>query len=139
MTNTLYQRELTINATSETIYSFFIEPDKLLRWKGIHAELDVRIGGTYRLTIGEDRIAIGSYLEINQPTLLRFTWGWENLSDLPPGSSVVTIVLKPQQTTTLLQLTHDGLNQEQFLFQQQGWEYYLPRLQQVIENNQILQ
>ena len=43
--------EVRISATPETVFSFFVDPDKMARWMGSHVELDPRPGGTYALDI----------------------------------------------------------------------------------------
>ncbi len=134
-TTNLYRREVLIQASPAIVYAFFTEADKLLKWKGISAELEFRVGGSYRLTIEAGRIAKGSYLAIESPTHLRFSWGWEGDESLPPGASMVTIDLQSKDVGTLLTLRHDGLTDGQLLFQSQGWEHYLPRLKEAIESS----
>jgi uncharacterized protein YndB with AHSA1/START domain len=43
----VYERTLTIDAGPETVWEFFVDPERLMRWKGIKAELDSRPGGAY--------------------------------------------------------------------------------------------
>ena len=37
---TVYERTLKIAAGPETVWEFFVDPEKLMRWKGVEAELD---------------------------------------------------------------------------------------------------
>ena len=39
------QRELTIEADPATVFAFFTDPQRLVRWIGASATLDVRPGG----------------------------------------------------------------------------------------------
>ena len=41
------EREVRIAARPETVFAFFTDPVKMLRWKGISATLDPRPGGIY--------------------------------------------------------------------------------------------
>ena len=38
-------REIAIDASPETVWSFLVEPDKATRWMGETASLDARPGG----------------------------------------------------------------------------------------------
>jgi uncharacterized protein YndB with AHSA1/START domain len=72
---------------------------------------------------------VGSFLEIDPPRRVVFTWGWEN-SDLlvPPGSSTVEIDLVPDGDGTLLRLVHRGLPPRTRAPHGEGWNHYLDRL-----------
>ena len=37
---TVYERTLAIDASPETVWEFLVDPEKLMRWKGINADLD---------------------------------------------------------------------------------------------------
>ena len=39
--------EVRIQARPETVFEFFVDPEKMRRWKGTEAELDPRPGGTW--------------------------------------------------------------------------------------------
>ena len=41
--------EVRIQAPPETVFEFFVDPEKMTRWKGTEAELDPRPGGRYRV------------------------------------------------------------------------------------------
>ena len=74
-------RELTIAARPETVWEFLVDPDKATRWMGIEATLDPQPGGGYRVTVLPGNVASGSFVEVDPPRRLVFTWGWE------PGGS----------------------------------------------------
>ena len=121
------EREVRIAARPETIFSFFTDPVKLVRWKGMKAELNPRPGGVYRVNINGRDVAKGEYLEIVPYSRIVFTWGWEN-SALPPGSSTVEITLTPDGAETVVRLRHLGLPSEHYELHANGWDHYLPRL-----------
>jgi uncharacterized protein YndB with AHSA1/START domain len=70
-------RELRIAARPETIFEFFVDPQKIVRWKGRLASLDPRPGGGFLVDFNGDDIAAGEYVEIDPPNRVVFTWGWK--------------------------------------------------------------
>jgi uncharacterized protein YndB with AHSA1/START domain len=129
-------REVRIAARPETIFAYFIDPAKMVQWKGTHAVLDPRPGGVYRVNVtGQDHIARGTYLEIVPHTRIVFTWGWEGDEDnpVPPGSTTVEVVLIPDGDDTIVRLTHRDLPVDSRDSHAHGWEHYLSRLKQAAE------
>ena len=121
--------ELRIEASPETVFEFFIDPEKMTRWKGSSAELDPRPGGLYRVGgIGGGAVAVGEYVELEPPHRVVFTWGWEGDEEVPPGSSTVEITLTPDGDATLLRLVHRDLPAGQGAKHVEGWQHFVPRL-----------
>ena len=60
----IIQCEVKINARPETIFPFFIDPVKMLKWKGIKANLDPQPGGTYKVEVTPKHVALGKYVEV---------------------------------------------------------------------------
>ena len=129
---TVVEREIRIAARPETVFDFFVDPDKMVQWKGRRAELDPRPGGVYRVEIGEGAVARGEYVEIDAPSRVVFTWGWEGQESGPhavaPGSSRVEVELTPDGDATLVRLRHLDLPAEAREIHGQGWDNYLARL-----------
>jgi uncharacterized protein YndB with AHSA1/START domain len=131
------ERQIRISARPEIVFSFFTDPVKLIRWKGVRAELDPRPGGIYRVEINERDIVLGKYVEIVPFTRIVFTWGWEGEnSPLPPGSTTVEIDLIPDGEGTIVRLLHLGLPPELRDVHAQGWDHFLPRLGQAAAGQQ---
>jgi uncharacterized protein YndB with AHSA1/START domain len=134
---TVVEREIRIAARPETVFEFFVDPEKMVEWKGRRAELDPRPGGIYRVEINEQAIARGEYVEIDAPTRVVFTWGWEGQESgehaVPPGSSRVEIELTPVADGTLVRLRHLDLPEESRAIHGEGWDLYLGRLAAVVE------
>lgn len=129
------EREVRIAARPETVFAFFTDPDKMVRWKGRSADLDPRPGGIYRVEISDQVIVRGEYVEVSPPTRVVFTWGWEgqeaNPSEphaVPPGSSRVEVSLEPDGDGTLVRLRHLDLPEASREIHGQGWDLYLGRL-----------
>jgi len=125
-------RDLYIAARPKIVFSFFTEPEKLVRWLGIRATLDARPGGICRIHINEREIVGGQYLEVVPYSRIVFSWGAED-SPLPFGSSTVEITLQPEAEGTRLSLRHRGIPVEQRTFQAAGWDHLFARLAIVVE------
>ena len=121
-------QEIRIDARPETVFGFFVDPDKMIRWKGRTAKLEPTPGGIYRVEINDRAIASGEYVELDPPRRVVFTWGWEGGGPVPPGSSTVEIDLTPDGDGTLLRLTHRDLPEGEVEQHEDGWHHFLPRL-----------
>lgn len=119
-----------IDASPETVFDFFTDPDKKVQWMGRAAELDPRPGGLYRVDINGRNIARGEFVELDRPNRVVFTWGWESEeSPVRPGSSTVEILLAPDGDGTQLRLLHRDLPDEAARTAHRGgWEHYAERL-----------
>src|ERR1041384_6356150 len=127
-TDTLvYERTLSIAAAPETVWEFFVDPDKLKRWMGIDAELDPRAGGVYRYEVIPGHTAI---VEIDPPRRLVFTWGWQGEDKVPPGSSTIEVELTPEGEGTKARFVHRDLPASTAVESHaHGWNPYLDRLE----------
>jgi uncharacterized protein YndB with AHSA1/START domain len=127
---TVYERTLAIDASPETVWEFLVDPEKLMRWKGINADLETQPGGIFRCEVIPGHIARGEYVEIDKPNKLVFTWGWDGSEDVPPGSSTIEIELASDGDGTSLRFVHRDLpNAEAIASHAHGWDHYLPRLE----------
>jgi uncharacterized protein YndB with AHSA1/START domain len=129
-------QELRIDASPETVFAFFTEPDKLTRWLASEATLDPRPGGINLQTHPGDAdnprgpyYMRGEFLEVSPPARVVFTWGFEN-SDVPvePGGSTVEVTLEPDGDGTLLRLVHRDLPASERPPHDAGWDGMLDRL-----------
>jgi uncharacterized protein YndB with AHSA1/START domain len=126
--STWVTEELLIEASPETVFSFFTDPGLMRRWMGGHVELEASPGGVFAVDIGSN-MARGSYVELAPASKVVFTWGWEGSESVPPGSSTVTFTFEPVGTGTLLRMVHAGLVPEEAERHRHGWAHYLGRLQ----------
>jgi uncharacterized protein YndB with AHSA1/START domain len=127
---TVYERTLAIDASPETVWEFLVDPEKLMRWKGINADLETQPGGIFRCEVIPGHVARGEYVEIDKPNKLVFTWGWDGSEDVPPGSSTIEIELASAGDGTSLRFVHRDLpNAEAIASHAHGWDHYLPRLE----------
>jgi uncharacterized protein YndB with AHSA1/START domain len=117
-----------IAAPPNAVFDFLVDPSKMVRWIGAAVDLDPVEGGVLRIEIGDGGIASGEYLEVDRPNRVVFTWGWQGMADLPPGSSTVTITLIAQADGTTVELQHDGLSRALRTEHGKGWTHFLGRL-----------
>jgi uncharacterized protein YndB with AHSA1/START domain len=130
---TSVEREIAIAASPETVWQFLVDPQKATRWMGQAASFDLRPGGLYRVEVVPGNTARGEFVEIDPPSRLVFTWGWEPGADgphaVPPGSSTVEIELVPENDGTRVRFSHRGLpSGEAVQRHAHGWDHYLARL-----------
>jgi uncharacterized protein YndB with AHSA1/START domain len=125
----VYERTLTIDAAPETVWEFFVDPEKLTRWKGMNANLEPRPGGMYRCEVIPGHIALGEYVELDKPNRLVFTWGWEGNDGVPPGSSTIEVDFVSEGNGTSLHFVHHLMSAEAVASHAEGWNHYLPRLE----------
>jgi uncharacterized protein YndB with AHSA1/START domain len=126
-------KELFIECRPVTLFSFFIDPEKMMRWMGTHVLLEPEIGGKYRIDINGHDIALGEYVEIVPNEKIVMSFGWEKSKRVPPGASTLEFRLTPRGSGTVLVLTHSGLPAEETADHQEGWSHYAARLQKVAE------
>jgi uncharacterized protein YndB with AHSA1/START domain len=148
--------KLRIAARPETVFSYFTDPARLVRWMGTEASLDPRPGGVCRIvfnsTIAHARevwtmlgvpqsgtgprnghaVMSGEFVTVEPHRRIVLTWGWEQtLLVLPPQSSEVEVSFTPDGDDTILGLVHRRLPARTIPFHQFGWGHYLPRLADV--------
>ncbi len=130
-TSTIIEREVHIDASPETVYRFFIDPEQFVRWMGRKAEIDARPGGLLRLDYNGFDIMRGSIVEFEENRRVVITWGFETLGDAPaPGSTRVEMTLTPEAGGTRLRLVHSGLDEASAEAHRGGWDHFLEMLRQ---------
>jgi uncharacterized protein YndB with AHSA1/START domain len=130
-------KEIYIDAPPDVVFSFLIDPMKMVRWMGIAAELDPRPGGIYRLDPNGADVILGKYLEVRPNSRIVFTWGFEgNVHDVAPGSTVVEIDLSLEGHGTRLRLTHRELPPQSREKHAHGWSHYVARLKSISEGHE---
>jgi uncharacterized protein YndB with AHSA1/START domain len=106
-----------INASPETVFAAWIDPQKVIRWFGrpdarpdtLRAEIDPRVGGEFRFSFSTESEYYevgGVYREVVPNRRLVFSWAWHST---PERESQVTVALEPDGDGTLLTLSHEQL------------------------------
>jgi uncharacterized protein YndB with AHSA1/START domain len=124
------EREVRIAAPPELVWSFWVVPERIVRWMGRTATFDSTPGGTVRIDYGGGHVMRGEVLELDPPRRLVFTWGWEDPAEaVRPGGSRVEVDLAPEGDGTRLRLRHSGLpDAAEVAGHAEGWDYFLGRL-----------
>ncbi len=129
----IVDRTISIDASPETLWEFFVDPEKMTRWMGVEAGAEPQPGGLYRCVVIPGHIAAGEYVELDPPHRLVFTWGWEQSDSdtaIKPGSSTIEVELTPDGGGTRLHFVHRDLPSEAAAESHGvGWDHYLPRLE----------
>jgi uncharacterized protein YndB with AHSA1/START domain len=128
--NNTVEREIRIAARPETVFSFFTDPEKMMRWKGVDNTLDARPGGIFRVDTNGRDVMRGEYLEVIPFTRIVFTWGTEQGSiPIAPGASTVEVTFIPDGADTIVRLRHYNLPSPELRdMHSMGWDHYFERL-----------
>jgi len=111
----------------ERVFDAWLEPAKASEFlfatttgKMVRVEIDAHIGGSFTITRrdGEDVEHVGTYLEIDRPRRLVFTFGVPKFS---AHMSRVSIDLNPLSTGCELTLTNEGVLPEWLDSAREGW------------------
>ncbi len=126
--------ERILAAPPERVFAAWTDPALLRRWYcpnpelALEVEADARVGGRYRVDMGEGRfVAEGEYTELVPGRVVAFTWRWTT-SDVV---SAVRVELSPTpEGGTRLLLVHTGLEDaDDAQGHREGWELSLARLE----------
>jgi uncharacterized protein YndB with AHSA1/START domain len=127
----------------EKVWRAWTEPQALSRWFGpgnpdsvTRAELDLRVGGRYRIAFrtqdSEEHEVSGEYQEVLVNRKLSFTWAWRST---PERVSLVTIELRPTATGTELDFRHDRFfDQAARDSHERGWTATFAKLDQLLQS-----
>jgi uncharacterized protein YndB with AHSA1/START domain len=116
-----------IAAPPEVVFNYFTDPRLMVTWIGERVDLDARPGGTFAVDFGEVA-ARGSYVVVEPPDRVVFTWGIPDDATMPPGSSTVEVVLVADGADTIVNLTHRDLPADREPSHREGWESCLAAL-----------
>jgi uncharacterized protein YndB with AHSA1/START domain len=116
-----------IKASPEVVFAYFTDPALIVSWIGERAELDPQPGGVFLLDFG-DTVARGTYLTVDPPHRVVFSWGIPGDDTLPPGGSTVEVVLTADGDDTTIVLTHRDLPSTHIEGHRAGWEHQLGQL-----------
>ena len=125
------RRETHIAAPRASVFAFLTDPEKIVQWMGTEATSEVHPDGIYLVKgVGVvNRAARGAFREVVPVHRLAYSFGWEGIEKVPPGSSLIEIDLIERDDGTLLRMTHSGLpDAVQCALHAEGWAHYLGRL-----------
>jgi uncharacterized protein YndB with AHSA1/START domain len=107
-----------IAAPAEDLFDAWLDADSLGSWmrpggiRETRAETDPREGGTFRIVMVDDESSIvhtGTYLEIDRPRRLVFTWSSPSTGF---RDTIVTVTFQPAANSTAVEVHQTGLPDE---------------------------
>ena len=86
-------------------------------------DVELKPGGLLRVTMDNGPVIRGSFLELEPPRRLVFTFGWEQNvgGPLAPGSTRVEVTLTPDGDETILVLCHLDMPITHAADHEKGW------------------
>ncbi|HEV3174061.1 MAG TPA: SRPBCC domain-containing protein [Actinocrinis sp.] len=120
----------TLPAPPNVVYDEWLDPEALTEWmcprpaRCLRVALDPQVGGELRIDIedeGEQFFVSGTFLALDRPRLLRFTWSCSLWPD-PDLVTTVSVHLDPQGNgDTLMTIRHAMLPPDVRIRHEHGW------------------
>ena len=133
--------ERVLPAPCDVVYDEWLSPESLTEWmcprpaRLRDVELDPVVGGSYRFDIIEDgkqMIVLGTYLTLERPHTIRFTWSCSTWAD-PALQSVVTVELRPLgDDRTHMIIRHELLPTGTLANHLEGWKLIAEQLAEIL-------
>jgi uncharacterized protein YndB with AHSA1/START domain len=128
--------ERVLPATIGRVYDAWTRVELLAQWYcpnpklELKVQADVRAGGDYVVEMGP-HVVRGTYLEVEPPHRLVFSWRWDGTDDEPTR---VEVELTEVADGTRMVLSHTGFaSAEDAANHQLGWDPELTRLADLLE------
>lgn len=125
------RRDVLVPTPPERVWALLTDGSLTERWMGVHARVDPRPGGVYRVEVVPGEVVVGTVVAVDEPRRLVHTWGWQGAgAAVPAGSTLVTWDLLPVTAGTVVRLTHRDLPDLAATgTHARGWQHYLERLE----------
>jgi uncharacterized protein YndB with AHSA1/START domain len=117
-------------APPDIVYDEWIDPVGMLEWmcprpaRAVKISLEPSVGGPLRIDIedsGSSLYVTGTFVELDRPRRLRFTWSCSDWAD-PSVQSLVTVTLAAHGVDeTMMTIEHEQLPPEEVDSHQRGW------------------
>jgi Uncharacterized conserved protein len=128
-----------VDAPRDLVFEVWSEPKHLVNWWGPseftlpHCDVDFRVGGKYRMCMlspeGEEHWVTGTYMDIDRPEQLTFTWIRKDVEGNALCDTVVSLRFLEQNGRTHLTLSHTGFDSVPYRDEHVGgWDQCLDRL-----------
>jgi uncharacterized protein YndB with AHSA1/START domain len=121
-----------IAAPPEIVFPYFTDPALIGTWLSETAEVDPRPGGIFAINPG--RPAHGTYVAVEPPHRVVFTWGIPGDATMPPGASTVEVILAADGDATIVTLTHTDLPADHRESHQRGWTKLIGLLPNAVQS-----
>jgi len=133
--------ERTFQAPASAVFDAWTSEEVMRRWfhaehdwETTVAEVDLRIGGTVRVTMRDPHRDVeygggGQYTEIDPPRRLAFTWLWDYTS----ARQLIEIDFEEAGGATTVRFTHSGLwDEEAVRSHEGGWNKAFDNLERAL-------
>jgi uncharacterized protein YndB with AHSA1/START domain len=121
------ERQVRIVAPIETVWRQWTDPERMAKWWGA-AELSPSPGGIFKVKMEGGQVMSGTYLALEPPHRLVFSFGWEGNEPgepMAPGSTTVEVSLSEDGDHTVLVLRHRDVPLGYEDDHGQGWSTFL--------------
>jgi uncharacterized protein YndB with AHSA1/START domain len=139
---TTLQVRRTIAASRDAVFRAWTDPSWFRQWFGTrdvsipHVELDVRVGGEYRVDFESARgnaQLFGTYLEVEPPARLVYTFCWGGAAS-EIAETLVTVEFQERGEETEVVVTHERQPSPAVSeFHESGWTVSFERLAELLE------
>ena len=117
-------------APPDIVYDEWLDPVGMLEWmcprpaRAVKISLEPSVGGSLRIDIEDSGFSLyvtATFVELDRPRRLRFTWSCSDWAD-PMVQSLVTVTLEEHGADqTLMTIEHEQLPPEEVGNHQRGW------------------
>ena len=135
------EKNIVIDASPEVVFKAITDQEELTNWFPDQAILEPKLGGKVKFCFYEDKERKHGELEcVPEGTIVKFipnkkvsyTWRQTNTPDFP--NTVVTWELEEiAHNKTRVKLLHTGFEPGKLFKHDEGWSYFLDRLQSYCE------
>jgi uncharacterized protein YndB with AHSA1/START domain len=129
----------TMRGTRAFLFSAWTDPNLFVQWFGPktwrveRCELDRRVGGSWRAWFrrgdGGSIYVGGSYLQIDSPDRLVFTWDTNHDGGVPELLSIVSVSFSEVPNGVDIEITHRKLGSAEAIEMDAGWNNTLDSLE----------
>jgi uncharacterized protein YndB with AHSA1/START domain len=128
-------------APPDIVYDEWLDPVGMLEWmcprpaRAVKISLEPTVGGPLRIDIedsGSSLYVTGTFVELDRPRRLRFTWSCSAWAD-PSVQSLVTVILEDHGTDeTMMTIEHEQLPSAELDSHRRGWGTIAVQLSEVL-------
>ena len=124
------ERVISIDASPDTVFNFFTDPELWAKWWGTGSTIEPRAGGRLLIHHANGVEVTGEVLEVDVPNRIVFTYGYTTGTMV--GQSRVTIGVEPAGGSTRVRLVHEFEEETARDQHVQGWRHQLALLANVV-------
>jgi uncharacterized protein YndB with AHSA1/START domain len=126
------ERTVEIQASCETVFSFFTDSGRWAKWWGAGSAIEPHAGGRVYIRHPNAVEVVGEVIEIVPPDRIVFTWENAGGKPIAEGGSRVTILLERNGAGTKLRLLHEFNDEAVRDEHLQGWRFQLALFANVV-------